>query len=284
MSVSAVSQATQPALWTLAPRELRRLAGVHRQLLLRLAWREVQARYRGSWLGVLWSLLNPLLMLALYTFLFTVVFQARWGISTDEGKLDYALSLFAGLIIFNLFAETISSASGLMLANSNYVKRVVFPLEVLPLARFLSGLVQAGFSLAILIVFELIYHGQLPWTLVLLPLVVLPAALVTLGLAYFLASLGVFVRDIGNLVGMATTVLMFLSPVMYPQDRLPAEVQPVLQFNPLAPIVTNFRRVTIEGQLPDWGSWAVVTLVGLMLMWLGLTWFTKSKNAFADVL
>jgi lipopolysaccharide transport system permease protein len=284
MSVSVASQVAQPALWTLAPRELRRLAGVHRQLLLRLSWREVQARYRGSWLGVVWSLLNPLLMLALYTFLFTVVFEARWNAQVEEGKLDYALSLFAGLIIFNLFAETISTASGLMLANSNYVKRVVFPLEVLPLARFLSGLVQSGFSLAILLGFGLIYRGQLPWTVVLVPLMVLPAALLTLGVAYFLSSLGVFVRDVGNLVGMATTVLMFLSPVMYPQDRLPPEVQPVLDWNPLAPIVTNFRRVTIEGQMPDWGSWASVTLVGAALLWLGLTWFIKSKNAFADVL
>jgi lipopolysaccharide transport system permease protein len=283
MSASMPATAAMNGVWTLAPRHAWRLARQHRQLLMQLCWREVQARYRGSWLGVVWSLLNPLLMLALYTFVFSVVFQARWN-EADAGKLDFALSLFAGLIVFNLFAETINTAPTLVLGNVNYVKRVVFPLESLPLARFLSCLVQAGFSLAILIVAQWIYRGAAPWTLLLLPLALLPAALVTLGLAYFLASLGVFVRDIGNLVGVACTALLFLSPVMYPLSKLPAEIQPVLAFNPLAPIVDNFRRVTLEGQMPDWGSWAAVTLFGLLLFWGGLTWFVKSKNAFADVL
>lgn len=284
MSASISTSAARHRLWTLAPRQARSLLTQHRQLVRQLAWREVQARYRGSLLGVFWSLLNPLLMLSLYTFLFSVVFQARWGLQAEEGKLDFALTLFAGLIVFNLFSETINAAPGLVLANANYVKRVVFPLETLPLARFLSGLVQAGFSLAILVIAQFIYRGQFPWTLVFLPVVLLPAAAVTLGLAYFLASLGVFVRDIGNLVGLATTALMFLSPVMYPLSRLPAEMQPVLALNPLAPIVDNFRRVTIECQAPDWSSWTAVTVFGLLLAWTGFTWFLRSKNAFADVL
>lgn len=284
MSASITTSAARPSLWTLAPRQARTLLTQHRQLVRQLAWREVQARYRGSLLGVFWSLLNPLLMLSLYTFLFSVVFQARWNVQAEEGKLDFALSLFAGLIVFNLFSETINAAPGLVLSNANYVKRVVFPLEALPLARFLSGLVQAGFSLAILVIAQFVYRGQLPWTLVLLPVVVVPVAVLTLGLAYFLASLGVFVRDIGNLVGLATTALMFLSPVMYPLSRLPAEIQPVLALNPLAPIVDNFRRVTIECQMPDWSSWAAVTAFGCLLCWAGFTWFVRSKNAFADVL
>jgi lipopolysaccharide transport system permease protein len=129
-----------------------------------------------------------------------------------------------------------------------------------------------------------VFRGEIPWTLPLLPIVLLPAALVTLGLAYFLASLGVFVRDIGNLVGLAVTALLFLSPVMYPLSKLPAEMQAVLALNPLSPIVDNFRRVVLECRLPDWGSWAAVTAFGLLLFWAGLTWFVKSKNAFADVL
>jgi lipopolysaccharide transport system permease protein len=256
----------------------------HRQLLKQLTWREVQVRYRGSWLGVFWSLLTPLLMLTLYTFVFCVVFQARWNAQADEGKLDFALSLFAGLTIFNLFSETINAAPTLILGHTNYVKRVVFPLEVLPLARFLSGLTQAGFSLAILLAVNLAYRGSIAWTLVFLPAVLLPAALVTLGLAYFLASLGVFVRDIGNLVAPASTALLFLSPVMYPLSKLPEELQPVLAYNPLAPIVDGFRRVTIECRPPDWPSWTAVTLFGVMLAWAGWTWFARSKNAFADVL
>jgi lipopolysaccharide transport system permease protein len=260
------------------------LARQHRQLLVQLSWREVQSRYRGSWLGVAWSLINPLLLLVLYTFVFSVVFQARWSEQADETKLDFALNLFAGLIAYNLFAETIAAAPSLILGNASYVKRVVFPLEALPLARFLSGLVQAGFSLAILLAALVVFRGEIPWTLPLLPIVLLPAALVTLGLAYFLASLGVFVRDIGNLVGLAVTALLFLSPVMYPLSKLPAEMQAVLALNPLSPIVDNFRRVVLECRLPDWGSWAAVTAFGLLLFWAGLTWFVKSKNAFADVL
>jgi lipopolysaccharide transport system permease protein len=284
MSASISATAAREAVWSLAPRQAWQMLRQHRQLLRQLAWREVQSRYRGSWLGVLWSLLNPLVMLTLYTFVFSVVFQARWNVQAEEGKLDFALSLFAGLIVFNLFAETITAAPALVLANTNYVKRVVFPLEVLPLARLLSGMVQAVFSLVILILANLLCRGYVSWTLVFLPLVLLPTLLMTLGLAYFLASLGVFVRDIGNVVGPGTTALMFLSPVMYPLSRLPESVRPVLAYNPLAPAVDGFRRVTIECQVPDWTSWIVVTLFGLLLVWAGWTWFAKSKNAFADVL
>ncbi len=284
MSASLPASAARNGIWGLAPRHCWRMAGQHRPLLVQLAWREVQARYRGSWLGVVWSLLNPLLMLALYTFVFSVVFRARWDNSVPVGNLDFALNLFAGLIVFNLFAETINSAPSLVLSNANYVKRVVFPLESLPLARFLSVLVQAGFSFAILLAAQLLCRGYVPWTVLLLPVALLPCALVTLGLAYFLASLGVFVRDIGNLVGLSCTALMFLSPVMYPLSKLPAQIQPVLAFNPLAPLVDNFRRVALEGRLPDWSSWAAVTVFGVLLFWAGLTWFVKSKNAFADVL
>ncbi len=284
MSASISATAPREALWSLAPRQGWHMLRQHRQLLAQIAWREVQARYRGSWLGVFWSLLNPLLMLGLYTFVFSVVFEARWGMQADEGQLDFALNLFAGLIVFNLFAETVNAAPSLVLGNTNYVKRVVFPLEVLPCARFLSALVQVGFGLAILLAANLWCRGYVSWTLVLLPVVLLPTALLTLGLSYFLASLGVFVRDIGNVVGVVTTALMFLSPVMYPLSKLPEKMRPWLEYNPLAPIVDSFRRVTIETQMPDWTSWTAVTLFGLVVLWAGWTWFAKSKNAFADVL
>lgn len=254
-----------------------------RQLLRQLAWREVQSRYRGSWLGVLWSLLTPLLTLGLYTFVFSVVFESRW----EAGKgteIDFALNLFAGLIVFNLFAETVNAAPGLIINNPTYVKRVVFPLEMLPLARLLSSLVQAGFSLTILLAGALFYRGAISGTLLLLPLALLPILLFTLGVSYFLASLGVFVRDIGNLVGLVTTALLFLSPVMYPLSRLPPDMQPMLAFNPLVAMLENFRRVVLESAWPEWGSWGAVSLVGLILCWAGLGWFLRSKSAFADVL
>lgn len=256
----------------------------HRQLVWQLARREVQSRYRGSWLGLLWSLLNPLLMLALYTFVFSVVFEARWSDATPQSSVDFALSLFSGMIAFSLFAETVSSAPSLVLGNANYVKKVVFPLEVLPLARFLSCLVQGGMSLLVLLVAMLVCRGGLPWTLVFLPVVLLPLALLSLGLALFLASLGVFIRDIGNLVNVGVSMLMFLSPVFYPLSRLPESYQPILALNPLAPLVVNFRRVTLEGLPPDWPSWCLVSLFSLLVGMAGYTWFVRSKNAFADVL
>lgn len=278
------NQGTRPALWAAGLVEIARLLRHNRQLTARLAWREVQSRYRGSWLGVLWSLLNPLLMLALYTFVFSVVFEARWNVGVEEGRLDFALHLFAGLICFGLFSETVNAAPTLVLNNTNYVKRVVFPLEVLPASRFLSSLVQAGFGLSILIIAQALYRGYVPWTLLLLPVAILPTALVTLGIAYFLASLGVFVRDIGNLVTPITTVLMFLSPVMYPLSRLPQSMQATLAWNPLAPMIDAFRRVVLECRTPDWTTWAAVTLFGSLLLWAGLTWFVKTKSGFADVM
>jgi lipopolysaccharide transport system permease protein len=273
------------------PRTPLRLAGrmlalltEHRYLIWQLTRREVQSRYRGSWLGLLWSLLNPLLMLALYTFVFSVVFRARWGGSGADGNLDFALAVFSGLIAYNLFAESVTAAPSLVLSNTNYVKRVVFPLEVLPVARFLSCAVQAGFSSLILAAVLFWHRGSLPWTLVLLPLALAPLALLTLGVSWFLASLGVFIRDIGNLVSVLTTSLLFLSPVFYPLSKLPEPLQPYLILNPLAPIVDNFRRVIFDGLPPDWGSWMTVTLLSGVLAAAGFAWFVRSKNAFADVL
>ena len=271
--------------WHLAnPVALWRHFAAHRYLLFCLVRREVQLRYRGSWLGPVWSLLTPLLMLGVYTFVFSVVFQSKWSSDEPQSKVDFALTLFASLTAFNVFAETVGAAPGLILANTNYVKRVVFPLELLPLARLLSNLVQSGFSFAIFIVAVVLVRGSICWTLVFLPLVMLPLALLTLGCAYFISSLGVFVRDIGQVVGLVITMLMFLSAVFYPLKSLPSQLQPVLGMNPLVGIVEDVRRVTLMGLMPNWPMWAGLTLFSTLLALAGLLWFMKSKNAFADVL
>jgi lipopolysaccharide transport system permease protein len=271
-------------LWVANPVSVLRHFRRYRYLLLRLAWREVEFRYRGSFLGLFWSLLTPLLMLAVYTFVFSVVFHARWGAAQLQSRTDFALALFAGLTAFNLFAETVASAPYLILAHGNYVKRVVFPLEILPVARFLSNLVQAGFGFAVLVAALLLLKGGPPWTVIFLPLVIIPLSLLSLGCAFFLSSLGVFVRDIGQVVGLAVTALLFLSAIFYPLSRLPAPLQSVLCFNPLVPIVENVRRVTLLGMLPEWLSWFAVTLVSALVAMAGLSWFMRSKSAFADVL
>jgi lipopolysaccharide transport system permease protein len=256
----------------------------HRYLLAQLARREVQMRYHGSWLGPLWSLLTPLLMLSVYTFVFSVVFPSRWGTDVTGGRLDVALALFASLTTFGLFSETVCTAPHLILGNRNYVKRVVFPLEVLPLARLLSNLVQTSLGFAVFLVALLLVRGGLPWTVVWLPIVLLPLCLLTLGCAFFLASLGVFIRDVGQVIGLAVTMLMFLSSVFYPISSVPARWQWAMRINPVATVIEEVRRVTLDGQAPHWPAFGLLTLLGGTTMAVGLVWFLRSKNAFADVL
>jgi len=271
-------------LWAANPVAVLRHYGRHRYLLRQLVRREVEARYRGSFLGLLWSLITPLIMLAIYTFVFSVVLQARWGASPSSSRVDFALALFAGLTAFGLFAETISTAPSLILSNRNYVTRVVFPLEILPLARFLSNLVQAGFSLIVFLLAVLVLKGGIPWTLAFLPVVLIPLSLLSLGGAFFLASLGVFVRDINQVIGLATTALLFLSAVFYPLSSLQPPLQSIFVLNPLVSIIEDVRRVTLDGLMPDWALWCPVTLFSALFFMAGLAWFMKSKPAFADVL
>ena len=244
--------------------------------------REIVGRYRGSFLGLLWSFFNPVLMLAVYTFVFSIVFQARWGQGSND-KYEFALVLFAGLIVFNLFSECISRSTGLILGNVNYVKKVIFPLEILPWVTLGSALFHAGISLGVLVIFQLLV-ASVPWTILLLPVVILPLLLLIMGVSWWLASIGVFIRDVGQFVGMLLTVLMFMSPIFYPVSALPESVRGWLFLNPLTFIIEQARDVVIWGKLPDWGGLALYTLVAIMAAWAGLFWFQKTRKGFADVL
>jgi len=283
-TIVLLKRAIAPTAWAFQPLAVARHFRPHRYLLWQLVRRQVQAQYRGSWLGAVWSLLTPLVMLGVYTFVFSVVFQSRWGTAQPGGRLDFALHLFAGLTAFNLFAQSLTSAPGLILAHPNYVKRVVFPLEVLPLARFLANLVETSLSFLVFLAVAVLVRGELPWTVVLLPVALLPLALLSLGCAYFLAALGVFVRDIQNVIGLAVTVLMFMSTIFFPLASVPPRLQRVLAMNPLVPIIEDVRRVAIEGLPPHWGTWAVVTAIGGLACMGGLAWFMRLKSALADVL
>lgn len=255
----------------------------HRQLVLQMVRREIVGRYRGSFLGLLWSFVNPVLMLAVYTFVFSIVFQARWG-KGDGDKYEFALVLFAGLIVFNLFSECISRAPGLILANVNYVKKVIFPLEILPWVALGSALFHAGISLAVLLAFLGTIGSAVHWTVLLLPVVVLPLLLLIMGLSWLLASVGVFIRDVGQFINMAMTVLLFMSPIFYPASALPESVRGYLFLNPLTFIIEQARGVVIWGDLPDWGGLAVYSVIAMMVAWAGAFWFAKTRKGFADVL
>ena len=254
----------------------------HRRLIFQFARREVEGRYRGSYLGLLWSFASPLAMLAVYTLFFGVIMQSRWG-ANIVNTTDFAINLFAGLIVFNLFSEIVSRAPGLILSNASYVKRVVFPLEILPWSAMLGALFHLSVSLGILLAAHLATGGALHPTLLLLPLILAPFALLLLGLGWFLAATGTYIRDIGQLVGMVQTALLFLSPVFYPVSSLGPGMQFWLNLNPLTFIIEAFRSVTLRGETPDWHSLVAYWMLGMAVSWLGFVWFQKTRKGFSDV-
>ncbi len=255
----------------------------HRNLIYNLVKREVIGRYRGSMMGLLWSFFNPILMLVVYTFVFSVVFKARWAGGTDS-KTEFALVLFAGLMVYNLFAECMNRAPGLILSNVNYVKKVVFPLEILPIVAIGSATFHFLISLFVWLIFYLIFFGIPQASVLLFPVVLAPFFLLTLGLSWFLASLGVYLRDVSQIVGVMTTALMFLSPIFYPITALPEEYQLFLQINPLTFIIEQARDVMIWGKRMNWIAWAIYMVFAAIVTWLGFAWFQKTRKGFANVL
>jgi lipopolysaccharide transport system permease protein len=255
----------------------------HRDLIRASAKREVLGRYRGSVLGLLWSFFNPVLMLTVYTFVFSVVFKARWN-SDSESKTEFALVLFAGLIVFNLFGECVNRAPGLILSNPNYVKKVVFPLEILPFVGLLSALFHAAISLGVWLLAYLILFGLPHATVLYLPLIVLPFVLFIMGVSWALASLGVYLRDVGQIIGVITSVLMYMSPIFYPATALPDDYRHLLYLNPLTPIIEQARAVLYFGQTPDFAMLAFYWFASIIIAWLGFVWFQKTRKGFADVL
>lgn len=255
----------------------------NRQLILKLVGREVVGRYRGSFLGILWSFFNPVFMLTVYTFVFSVVFKARWT-DSGESKAEFALVLFAGLLIFNLFSECVNRAPSLIQSNLNYVKKVVFPLEILPVIAFGTALFHALVSFFVWFVFSFFVIGLPHVTLVLFPLILFPLAFLTLGLSWFLASLGVFLRDVVQVVGLMTTTLMFLTPIFYPIAAIPEKYHRLIYCNPLAFIIEQTRSLLIFGDPIDWINFGLLTVFSLVFCWLGFMWFQKTRKGFADVL
>lgn len=256
----------------------------HRHLLASLVRREVVGRYRGSMLGLLWSFFNPLLMLAVYTFVFSIVFKARWHGSANEPRGEFALVLFAGLMMFNFFAECVNRAPTLILTNVNYVKKVVFPLEVLPVVMLGSAGFHLAVSLIVWLAFYVTLFGAPHWTLVQLPLAILPLVLLTLGICWLLAALGVFLRDVAQVVGVATSVLLFLSPIFYPVSALPGPLRALVALSPLTFAVEQSRQVMIWGTSLDWAAWGAHVVGSALAAWLGYACFQKGRKGFADVL
>ncbi|MDP1666462.1 MAG: ABC transporter permease [Methylobacter sp.] len=257
----------------------------NRQLIVQMTKREVVGRYKGSVMGLAWSFFNPVFMLVVYTFVFSEIFKSRWGgVGGDDSKTQFAVVLFVGMIVLNLFSEVLNRAPGLIVSNVNYVKKVVFPIEILPVTALGAALFHSLISLGVLLSAFALFNGYLNWTAVFIPLVLLPLVILTLGLAWMLSSLGVFLRDVGQTIGIITTVLMFLSPVFYPVTAVPERFRPFIMANPLTFIIEQAREVLIWGSQPDWAGLGIYTLAATVIAWVGYAWFQKTRKGFADVL
>jgi lipopolysaccharide transport system permease protein len=256
----------------------------NRQLILQMTRREVVGRYKGSIMGLLWSFMNPVFMLMVYTFFFSVVFKARWSMDANESKTQFAIVLFVGMIVHGLFAEVLNRSPLLILSNVNYVKKVIFPLEILPVISMGAALFHCLVSLTVLLIAFVIFNSYLHWTIIFTPLILLPLVILTLGFAWILASIGVFLRDVGQTIGIVTTVMLFLSPVFFPVTSMPEAYRPLIMANPLTFIIEQSREVLIWGHLPNWTGLGMYTLAATAVAWSGYAWFQKTRKGFADVL
>ena len=254
------------------------------QLFLKLLRRDFAERYRGSFLGATWSLLLPLLSLLVFTFFFGVIFKMRWT-GWGNGSLgDLALILFVGMALYNFLAECLGRAPSLILAHQNYVKNVIFPLEMLPAVMVTSALLTLGVTLSVILLLQLTMGTGLTWTVLLLPAMVLPLILFVLGLSWFLSSLGVFIRDIQQLTVPLVQLMMFMSPVFYPVSALPESVRPWLLFNPLALVIEQTRGIVLFGYSPAWIPYLLCLGASSLVALLGAYWFARTRKGFADVL
>jgi lipopolysaccharide transport system permease protein len=281
-SLTAINpHAAQPTSLVSLARSLWR----NRQLIVQMTKREVVGRYQGSAFGLAWSFLNPVFMLVVYTFVFSEIFKSRWGgVGGDDSKTQFAVVLFVGMIVLSLFSEVLNRAPGLIISNVNYVKKVVFPIEILPVIAMGAALFHSLISLGVLLAAFALFNGYLHWTAIFIPLVLLPLVILTMGLAWMLASLGVFLRDVGQTIGIITAVLMFLSPVFYPITAVPERFRPIIMANPLTFIIEQAREVLIWGHLPNWLGLGAYTLAAVAIAWAGYAWFQKTRKGFADVL
>ncbi len=252
------------------------------QLIAHMIKHEVVGRYKGSIMGITWSFLNPLFMLLVYTFVFSVIFKSRWG--TSDSKLLFAFILFVGMIVIGFFNEVVSRSPLIILSNVNYVKKVMFPIEILSIIAVGTALIQSVISFIVLLMVCILTNGYIEWTVIFMPLIFLPLVIFTLGISWMLCALGVFFRDTSQTTNILTSLIMFLSPVFYPLSAVPERFRPFIMANPLTFIIEELRGVLIGGHYPNWNLFCVYTFLALVFAWLGYALFQKARKGFADVL
>jgi lipopolysaccharide transport system permease protein len=277
MPVMISAQTARRAVW----RPLWQLPGRF-DLILSLAKRELAARYRGSVLGFFWAVLTPVVMIAIFTIIFAGIFKARFGAGSSQW--DYALYLFCGLLPWNAFQESLQLSSTTIIAHSNLVKRVVFPLETLPVSLSLAAVANQLFGTVALVVAAVLFRGELHATIAFLPLLLIPQLFATFGAAWLVASLGVFVRDIVQGITLLLMAWMYLTPIIYPESLVPERYLGIVNLNPFTPLVRNYRRILLDGTLPDWGGLAYFMAFAIVSFLLGYWWFARTRKNFADVI
>lgn len=263
--------------------ELIRVVTRNKDLIIALTKREIVGRYKGSVMGLLWSFFNPVLMLAVYTFVFGVVFKSKWP-GGSGSQAEFALTLFSGLIIFNLFSECVTRAPLLIVGNINYVKKLIFPLEILPLVTVGAAFFHFLVSLLVWLFFYIYLFGLPSIESLYLLVIIMPLILLVIGLSWFLSSLGVYLRDVSQIVVILVTILMFMTPLFYATESLPVKYQSLMQMNPLSWLIEEARGVLLWNKTVAWVEWAMQMLYSFIIFLLGYFWFQKTRKGFADVL
>jgi lipopolysaccharide transport system permease protein len=256
----------------------------NRVLLRQLTLREVRSRYESSMLGIFWAFFTPLISLLIYSFVFSYVFESRWEHDNAVVTGIFPLIILCGLTAYNIFSESINSSSRTIVLNKNYVKKVIFPLEILPISNLLAALYFGMIWFFIAIIGVGVFQHRICMTLVALPLVLLPLLLFTAGLCWFFASLSVYIRDVPHLVNILMLVMLYMTGIFYSPSILPLSMQKIIYLNPLAVIVEQVRRVLIFDEWPDWRLMGLLSLASLAVAQLGYSWFVRTKKGFADVL
>lgn len=256
---------------------------VHKSLAFQLAKRDVLGRYRGASFGLLWALMSPFLMLMVYTFAFGTVLKSRWP-QVESGAAHYSIILFVGILVHGFFAECLTRSPELVVSNSNYVKRVIFPLDILPWPMALSALFHTGMNIIVFIILQLILDGHMAYTIIFLPLVIFPLFILVLGVSWFMAAVGVYFRDVGQITGVLATAMFFLSSAIIPTEVIPKAYRWLFFFNPLTFVINQARNVMLWGKLPNWSGLSLYLMIAITIACLGYAFFEKTKRGFADVL
>lgn len=263
-------------------RPLLKLLTEHRDLIRSMVQRELSSRYKGSLMGIGWAIISPAVMIVIFTIIFSGIFGARFG--NTGGHLSFAVYLFCGLLPWIAFSEGVQRSTNAMIENINLVKRVVFPVEALPVNIALAAIVTQLLGTIVLLAAFLILEQKFYLTILWLPVLLLIQLIVTLGLGWLMASLGVFIRDMPQINQLILMAWMYLTPIFFPENLVPQNFRALIQWNPIAPLIRSYRNILLEGKMPDWNGLSFTFIFAVICFVFGYWWFQRTKKAFADVL